>query len=306
MSTNPTKFEQYDLCPACGSSQIRLKKRSTFDFHSLKMENLMITDKDYGKIWDLWQCASCTHVFANPFPSPSFVFSLYSGIEDALYDEEAEGRAHNFLPILSFLEKLHPERGPLFDVGAATGILMKIAEEKGWEPEGIEASSWSARIADEKYGLKVINGDFLTTPLDKNRYHAVTMIDFIEHVPHPMDCTQKAFEMLTPNGTLCLVTPDVRSIAAKLVGKRWWHFRPAHLGYFSFQSLANMLQSTGFRIIKVRRYSWTFSAHYILSRLPLLSLFIKNSTLASFWKKIRIKLPLQDSLEVYAVKKNSR
>jgi len=302
MKTNSVNFKQYNACPACTSSRIELYRKSTFDFHSLRKDNLKITDKDYGKIWDLWRCCDCMHQFANPYPSSSFLFSLYEGIEDTLYDQEASGRAHNFLPILTYLEKMYPQKGSLFDIGAATGILMKTAEERGWDPEGIEASRWSVRIAEEKYGMKIISGDFLTADLKKDHYQAVTMVDFIEHVPHPMECIRKAHGILSPHGTLCLVTPDVKSLAAKAIGKKWWHFRPAHLGYFSFHSLATMLYKAEFRLTKVRRYSWTFSAHYLLSRLPVLNHFIKNPTLASFWKKIQIKLPLQDSLEIYAKK----
>ena len=227
---------------------------------------------------------------------------LYQQIEDPLYQEEAEGREQNFLPIMRYLNKLHPARGSLFDVGAATGILLNLAERKGWIPDGVEPSRWAVLTARKKYGLSLRHGDFETVSLPDHHYTAVTMVDFIEHVPSPGKAVNKAADIITPQGTLCLVTPDISSAAARVAGKRWWHFRPAHLHYFNPRSLQILLERCGFYIIKTRRYSWTFSAHYLISRIPLFNLLLRNQKLSSFWKSIPIKLVLGDSFEVYARK----
>jgi hypothetical protein len=61
----------------------------------------------------------------------------------------------------------------------------------------------------------------------------------------------------------------------------------------------------GFEVALTRRYSWTFSAYYLLSRLPVTEILLKNPFLASFSRKIPIKLALKDSLEFYLIKKKS-
>jgi hypothetical protein len=132
------------------------------------------------------------------------------------------------------------------------------------------------------------------------------MVDFIEHIPHPFDAISIAQKILSPEGTLCLVTPDINSFAAKIFGKKWWHYRPGHLGYFSKKSLACLFQRTGFKVMKSRKYSWTFSLHYLVSRKPDLNFFRKIHGFASLLKKIPIKLALQDSFEIYATKKASK
>lgn len=306
MKREPVNFEYFTKCPICSSSALSPFKKGTFNFLNLNKDQIKITDSDYGKTWDLSRCMYCTHIFANPCPSPNFIHSLYSKIEDPLYQEEARGRSKNFLRIISFLEKIHPTKGVLFDVGAATGILLSIALRRGWKPEGIEASAWAVRIAQEKYNLKIHEGYFEKADLPQNYYTAVTMVDFIEHVPNPFEAVAKANEILAPEGTLCIVTPDVNSLAAKITRGKWWHFRPAHLGYFSSKSLAILLQRAGFRIVKLRKYSWTFSARYLISRKPWLNFLLKNPHLASFWEKISIKLALCDSFEIYARKESRK
>jgi SAM-dependent methyltransferase len=299
---NLNKFEHFQHCPVCSSPDLNPYKKGALDAANLSKEHIMITDSDYGKIWDLSRCGRCSYIFANPCPSPAFIQSLYGETEDPLYQEEARGRSKNFERILDRLGKIHPEKGLLIDVGAATGILMDIARKRGWDVEGVEPSSWAVRTAREKYGLVILEGAFESAPLQEEKYTVVSMVDFLEHIPHPFEAISLAQKVLVPGGTLCLVTPDVNSLAARIMGQKWWHFRPGHLGYFSKKSLLSLMHRGGFRVIQVRKYSWTFSLHYLLSRRPGFGIFLKSRFFASLFKKIPIKLALRDSFELYAKK----
>jgi SAM-dependent methyltransferase len=294
-------FRALTACPACAGVGIRGYKKGNFS-GDLTQDQIKITDSQYGKTWDLSICGDCGHIFANPCPTPEHLSSLYGRVEDPLYEEESAGRSRNFLRILRRLEKFIPERGALFDVGAATGILLDLARRRGWEPTGIEPSSWAVRAAADRYGIGLIEGTLETATLPEDRYAAVTMVDFIEHTPLPFEAVRKAQAILRPAGILVLVTPDIHSRAARLAGRKWWHLRPAHLSFFSRRSLDALLRRAGFSIVAERRYSWTFSAHYLLSRKPALQARLKNMRPASFLKRIPIKLALGDSFEVYAMK----
>jgi 2-polyprenyl-3-methyl-5-hydroxy-6-metoxy-1,4-benzoquinol methylase len=294
-------FRTLKACPACAGANIRSHRKGTFSGR-LSQDEIKITDSRYGKTWDLSICGGCGHIFANPCPTAEYLASLYGRVEDPLYEEEAAGRSKNFLRLLRRLEKLIPEKGALFDVGAATGILLDLARRRGWEPAGIEPSSWAVRAAAEKYGLRLIEGSFETASLAEDTYAAVTMVDFIEHTPLPFEAAKKAQAILRPGGVLVLVTPDISSRAARLAGSRWWHLRPAHVAFFSRRSIAALLRRAGLSIVAERRYAWTFSAHYLLTRKPSLAARLKASGPASFLRRIPIKLALGDSFEVYAMK----
>jgi 2-polyprenyl-3-methyl-5-hydroxy-6-metoxy-1,4-benzoquinol methylase len=302
MKRKHKNFEYFKECPVCSSSSLTPFKKSTFDFFQLSQEQIKITDSDYGKIWDLSRCQNCQYIFANPSPSLEFISSLYSEVEDPLYEEEARGRSKNFLRILSYLERIHPPQGTLFDVGAATGIFLNLACQRGWQVDGIETSSWAVQLAKEKYNIHLRKGSFEEADLKKNSFAVVTMIDFIEHTPHSFQALVKAREILSPDGVLVLVTPDINSLAAKIAGNRWWHFRAGHLAFFNSKSLNTLLQRSGFQVIKERKYAWTFSAYYLISRKRRFQFLLKSPLLASFWKRIQLKLALGDSFEIYAVK----
>jgi hypothetical protein len=158
------------------------------------------------------------------------------------------------------------------------------------------------RSAADRHGLILIEGTLETASLSEARYAAVTMVDFIEHTPLPFEAVRKAQAILRPAGILVLVTPDIHSRAARLAGRRWWHLRPAHLAFFSRKSINALLQRAGFSIVDEHRYTWTFSAHYLLSRKSAIQARLKDIRRASFLKRIPIKLALGDSFEVYAMK----
>ncbi len=297
------RFEKILRCPACDGVRLRPARRGTIGAVTLNPEAFKITDRHYGKVWDLSVCADCGHLFADPSPRPPFIASLYAAVEDPLYESEAEGRAVNFLPILRRLSRFAPPGGRLFDVGAATGILLALAKRHGWRVDGIDASAWAARRAAERHGIPLRQGSFETAELPAGAYQAVTMIDLIEHTPTPRAVVAKAARILAPGGVLGLVTPDIHSPAALLAGRLWWHLRPGHLAYFSRSSLDALLAAAGFRVVLRRRYAWTFSAHYLASRFGILAHFTASSR-SSFLKEIPVKLTLGDSFEIYAVKES--
>jgi SAM-dependent methyltransferase len=302
MKDESALFEPVTACPACAGKRFRPSRKGTY-FSPLTQEQIKITDSQYGKTWALSVCLDCGHLFADPCPSPELITALYSQVQDPDYEEEAVGRSLNFASILSRLDRRLPQKGRLFDVGAATGILLDLARRRGFKPDGIELSRWAVQVAAEKYRLRVRQGAFESAELDNEHYAAVTMIDFIEHTATPFAAAKKAGEILEPGGILALVTPDIHSLASRLAGRRWWHLRPAHLAFFSRDSLAALLGRAGFSIVEERRYSWTFSLHYLISRKSAPAGLLRIPALASFLKRIRLKLALRDSFEIYARKK---
>ncbi|MFW6160851.1 MAG: class I SAM-dependent methyltransferase [Acidobacteriota bacterium] len=296
------KWHWLKKCPVCSSENIEFFQKGNLQPEALDEKSIKITASGYGRIWDLYCCRRCSHIFANPAPFPETINKLYSLVEDPVYEEEAGGRAKNFIPILNRLEILCPEKGKLLDVGAATGILLDLARDRNWKVEGVEPSEWAAEVALRKHRIKLIKSPFEETALKPESFDALTMVDFIEHILDPLAACRKASLLLKPEAVICLVTPDIQSLAARLAGKRWWHYRPAHLAFFTTKSLFFLLRRCGFQPLIVHRYSWTFSLYYLLSRFSFLQPLLQKGKLASFCRKYPVKLVLGDSLEVYARK----
>jgi len=278
-------------CPLCGSSNVELWRSGNFDYSKARVEDFKITDSDYGLFPDFLRCNACDLRFAREMPTVKQLIQHYSGVVDPEYNQESEGRGENFIRILKLMERLR-RKGDLLDVGAATGILMELAEKRGWKTWGVEASKWAFNIA-EKRGLRVLNGDFLSYPEDK-KFDAITMVDIIEHMATPGKTLEKAKNLLKEGGLLVIVTPDIGSFTARIMGKRWWHLRPAHVNFFSRKTI-KWSENFGFRILRLRNYIWNFSLHYLVTRFKWGRKYFNWEWL----KKLKLKLILLDSLEAY-------
>jgi len=293
------KLSALDRCPACRSLAIGLFKKGTVTPERVSADDFKITDSHYGSRWTFFSCRDCGFVFANPVPDPEAIAGFYAALADEEYSQEDEGRGRNFQVILRRLRGFVPPGSSLLDVGAASGIFLNLAREEGYRVTGIEPSAALAADARERYGLELFCGSaeqFAT----REKFMAVTLLDVLEHVTDPDAFLSVLERFLAPGGTLVIVTPDIGSRTARLMGGRWWHFRVAHVNFFNRRSLGRLLERHGFEVVLQKRFAWNFSAYYLLTRLlP----FLKGKTLQTRLKKLHLKLQLFDSWEVYARKK---
>ena len=204
-------------------------------------------------------------------------------------------RGENYKRILSKLTMLIQTKR-LLDIGCATGGLLQVAKEQGWTTMGLEPSRWASEEARKK-GLHVISGSVESVKIP-NRFNAVTCIDVIEHVVSPSKLLAMTTKFITSGGVFCVVTPNKNSLLSRILGEKWWHIRPDHIYYFTFQTLKLLLMKHGFRVIKTYQYGWTFSYDYWISRIWKYSPFLYS--ILSFIKSSRaITINFHDSMEIY-------
>ncbi len=285
-------------CPVCGSTQKgKLYLQGNIRIDGLSPDDMRITDHQYGKCWNFYRCPECDCLYANPRPSSGTLERLYGSMEDSVYESEAHTRKLNFESIFKTLEKWQPKPGHLLDIGCATGLLLEVASERGWSVEGIEPSQALAQQARAK-GFQVYQTT-LENWTPSRMYDCITMIDVIEHVVEPQPFFEKAFSLLNPDGWLILVTPDVGSFFARIFRRRWWHYRPAHVTFFTRKTIRHLARMYNGRIMKMRFYVWHFTMDYLLSRL---NKGRSVSWVPRFIRNRKIPLNLFDSMEVYIQK----
>ena len=219
----------------------------------------------------------------------------YSGYEDSRHPRTLQ--AKKLVKTLMALEK-NPKS--LFDVGAGSGILINEATSAGLEAEGVEPCDWLVQEANKR-NINVHRGTLASHKKIK-KYDAITCIDVIEHVADPVGLLKDIHAMLDEGGVALIVTPDVNSLARKLLKWQWWHFRIAHISYFAQSNLSLILKQQGFEVKFWKRPTWYFSLSYLFERtsiyLPPLRYFSK----IRFLEKIVIPLNLRDSWMVVVQK----
>jgi 2-polyprenyl-3-methyl-5-hydroxy-6-metoxy-1,4-benzoquinol methylase len=171
-----------------------------------------------------------------------------------------------FEQLLAQLEA-HVAPGRLLDVGCATGFLLQTAQARGWDPFGVELSAYASGVARRRFGdERIVHGPLEGAAFSKGFFQAITMTDFIEHVPDPVGTLRKAHFLLRPDGILCLSTPMVGSLSHRLMGRRWTHYKAEHLQYYSPQSLQRHLQAAGFKMLSHRSWPKTVTLEYARSQ----------------------------------------
>jgi len=293
------KLTAIDRCPLCQSPRIALFKKGTIVPENISSADFKITDSHYGSRWTFYSCRDCGFVFANPAPAKATIAEFYASLADEEYSQEDEGRGRNFSTVLKRLRPYAPPGSRLLDVGAASGIFLNLARKAGFQVTGIEPSAALVADAEKLFGLKLFCGT-VEQFIANEKFAVITVLDVLEHVTDPGDFLTVLSRVLAPGGMLVIVTPDISSLAARIMGGRWWHYRVAHLNFFNRRSLARILGDRGFTIVLRKRFAWNFSVYYLLTRLlP----FLKGRALQKPLKKLHLKLQLCDSWEIYARKK---
>lgn len=295
------KTSNYRFCPLCYCSKPRLYVPATSG-PPTSYQQIQVTEKHFGLHGDIVRCGNCNHTYIGNKAYVDQVGKLYRKMSDEVYVQEEKERKRSFIGILLNIERLRKGKQlKILDIGCCTGGLLNEARQRGWAVSGIDPSVWACQTADKLHGLTIYNGTLESFKGEEDSFDAITLLDVLEHVENPRSILKKAYKLLKKDGILCIVTPDYGSLTAKILGKRWWGIRLAHLSYFREQDLSRLFQKTGFKIIRKNTYIRYFSLYYIFVRL--LPIIDQIKVCKYLMKNITVPLVLFDTVELYLVKK---
>jgi SAM-dependent methyltransferase len=256
-------------CNLCGERNSRVLYPSTLgaDHSRPDATHFRCTTATYGVHPTIVKCINCGLVYANPRLDSNSINDSYSRVDDPLYIEEREGRVLTFRRNLRPLEQLVRTAPPrrLLDVGCHIGVMLEIAQERGWEALGVEPSEWAAARAHER-GLNVINATLANAHLASDSFDAVTLWDVVEHLTDPAADLRQVHRLLKPSGVVGIHTIDIESPLARIMGRRWPWLMEMHLCYFSPHTLGAMLEQIGFKIEGVIYQGRYLRLGYLLTR----------------------------------------
>lgn len=289
--TEEKKKSQNYLCWICGSEKIVLIKKSNIQAE-LTSKSFAITDYNYGTTGNIYKCSRCGFLEC---PELNDILKHYENLEDLSYEDSRKERLIQMRNIVKTIKQFKSS-GTLLDVGAGSGILIEEALKAGFEACGIEPSKWLYLKAKES-NLPVFLGTFPNKNIN-GRFDVVTLIDIIEHIPTPLDLIKNISNILKRDGIIVVITPDVGSLAAKLLSWKWWHYRIAHVGYFNMNTIDLAFRRSDLKKVFFKRPSWFFSLDYLLKRINSYLPHFLHLPELSFLKKITIPLNLRDSMLV--------
>lgn len=296
--------EEARSCNLCGSQSYKTVHSKGED--STIPEGYTITRDVNSQSDEIVRCLNCGLVYTLSSENRDSLLKEYNDMEDELYLREASGRRRAAIRTLKGISALKG-KGRLLEIGSCTGLLLDEARRLGWEVTGIEPSRWAADYARNNFNLNVIAKSIEEANPPKGHFDVVVMIDLLEHLIDPKSVLEKVRQLLKSDGVIYIATPDIESLAARILNNRWWGIKRHHLYYFSRRTLRSLLDKAGFEVVRSSHHCRYFSIGYLLY------LFSRyNGRMADILKGIfyrgslkdkELPLNLYDQIAVYARKK---
>jgi len=247
--------ENSKLCIVCHSSDTFTDKKA--GSHLSLPQNIKIV-----------KCKRCGLRWLSPIPFTVEYQEMYrsSYFEDMPEDYEkvvAERIIHFRNRIKNIKRCIGKNRIRLLDIGAATGEFMAEAQRSGIEVLGIEPSSSACERAKQKYGIEMIQGDFMGIDLGSSTYDVIHMNHVFEHLSKPQEYLEKVRGILADDGIFVIEVPNqfdnILHIIMRLLGRAQPQpfniYSIHHPFFYTSRSLGLLLAQHSFKIIKLS--TWT-------------------------------------------------
>ncbi len=254
-------------CNLCGSRESAvLYQRPYLTPHDQKVGAFAATTDEFLNYGRIVSCLKCGLCYTNPRPTAEAILSGYGNYVDESYLLESSSRSINAHLSLNTIRRF-TSTGKLLEVGSSVGYFLNAARTD-FEVTGLEPSRWAAEEARRRFKVECYP-ESLENPssIQGRSFDVVAMSDVVEHLLDPKSAVLSCRNFLKPGGILYLLTPDIGSLSAKLMRGYWWGLRPAHIYYFSRQTMTQMLMGNGFEILTIKSFGRIFSYSYWLSRL---------------------------------------
>jgi ubiquinone/menaquinone biosynthesis C-methylase UbiE len=201
---------------------------------------------------------------------------------------------------VQLLEKHQPNKGNLLDMGCGTGDFLQVAQQAGWQVQGIEPNEKAQKIAASK-GATLISG---TPAAADQTFDAITLWHVLEHLPNLELQIKVLKRILKPTGTLLIAVPNYKSFDAGYYKQFWAAYDvPRHLWHFSKTSIDRLVEQEGMKVVSVRPmkfdsfYVSLLSEKYKTGKMNYVNAFFVG--LYSNWKGSQTK---EYSSHIYVIK----
>jgi 2-polyprenyl-3-methyl-5-hydroxy-6-metoxy-1,4-benzoquinol methylase len=179
-------------------------------------------------------------IYMNPVPSEMATGTFYdaAGSEylspEKLESDYADVRFERELRLF----RAYCPSGSVLDVGCSSGAFLHQLKKRfthDYKILGTDVSKAPLEYA-AKMGVPIIQGEFLKQIFEE-KFDAVTFWAVMEHLADPKLFLKKAASILKPGGHCFILTPNMNSLAVKLIGAKYRYIFSEHLNYFTPETI---------------------------------------------------------------------
>lgn len=226
------------------------------------------SDRLYGttsETFSVVECRECRLIRLYPWPSPQEIKDYYP---DNYWFDPSAGHADQLADLwrrfvlrdhVNFVRRAIEDsglEGPILDVGCGGGLFLRELHLPPGRVFGLDFSIDAARVAWATNGVPVACGALPRSPFRRGAFSAITMFHVLEHLYDPAAYLEAAHRLLAPGGRLVVQVPNAASWQFLLFGEAWNGLDiPRHLIDFKEQDLVNLLEYSGFEVLRRKHFS---------------------------------------------------
>jgi len=222
----------------------------------------------------IYKCDACEYV-TTPISATAETTALYDNPEyfdgwgcnlEFDYDRFEPSVHQQVKDYLDFIAA-HTQGKSLLDVGTGSGLLPRLAGERGYEVEGTDLSKHVSDHVPAKAGFSIHQGKLEEISFTR-KYDLITMLHVLEHTSNPLSTLKRCKELLNEGGYVVVVVPNYQSLDSrikdilsrfKLKSRPYKHLALGHHNYvFSIKSLEILGEKCQLQVIhrQTRQPAW--------------------------------------------------
>ncbi|NUO82482.1 class I SAM-dependent methyltransferase [candidate division KSB1 bacterium] len=204
------------------------------------------------------KCPECGLIYISPRPSYDEIVNLYGHDEAHI---PAESHISNDFP--KRLYARHHLRiirsvvtnGAILEIGAGAGYFLDEARKLGFTPYGLELNTIQANFMRNELNISCEESPLSTSTFKGIKFDVVYHCDVISHFFDPISDFKRINEIMKDDSFLIFETGNFGEVD-HIYFKHLQRFQyPDHLFFFSTDNLKRLLNGTGFKVLKMYRYS---------------------------------------------------
>jgi SAM-dependent methyltransferase len=194
-----------------------------------------------------------------------------NGYED--YFRIRTERERTFARHLKAILPLIRRRENVLDIGCGSGYFLNACRPHFRRLSGVDVSPEALGRADASFNL--ICSQFQAGLFPDGFADLIMLSDVVEHLYHPVEFLSQVKKALHPDGLVCAITPNRRSLLARVSGRRYVSYKlPEHVSYFDPATLDRTFDEAGLHFRGWRSCGQYATVDFVAKRLS--SLFFNR------------------------------
>lgn len=234
-----------------------------------KVFDLPVLDGPYESeiewtVRSFYRCSNCGYLFVYPLEAERYA-KHYAAL-DATYHQDHDQETSRYFLIRKVLEPVSVRC--VLDWGCGRGTFLS-AFPNNIEKYGVELSS-AAALQAERRNVHIVSPKDIDGGKFDEYFDAVTAIDVVEHVSDLVSFRNTVARALRPGGTLVLLTGNLDSSVARILGRYWYYIHYGeHISCLTERAAQEWLEPD-FETVTIQRVTHHKSSYIALLRTVLI------------------------------------